>query len=110
MVNEVVAIQFAFVATAMVFAYIAINLMNSEHSLLFPFFLFGSIIMLVIMMAMSYKVIALDTSLNPLTNGVDNGYRFLLILVTIIGFYMLVFIIYRIFQAFIKKKGNQKFE
>lgn len=110
MVNEVIAIQLGYIATAMIFAYLSINLMTSEHSVLFPFFMIGSILMLIIMMNQSYKIIDLDVTLNPFTNGVDNGYLYLTILLTIIGFYMLIFIIYRVFQNFIKKKGKQKFE
>lgn len=97
MTTELMTIQFSFVAISMIFAYLAINFMESKHSVLFPFFLIASIVIMIVMIDNDNKIIDLSsTNINSTRTGVNAVYGGLNTILYVMGFYVLIFLIWSI--------------
>lgn len=95
MTTELMAIQLSFVATSMIFAYLAINFMESKHSVLFPLFLIGSIIVMIAMFNNDNKIIDISTTnINSTRIGVNAVYGGLNTFFYVLMFYVIIFFIY----------------
>jgi len=109
MTTELMAIQFSFVAISMIFAYLAINFMESKHSLLFPFFLIASIVIMMVMLDTDEKIINLSsTNINATRTGVNAVYGGMSTILYVILFYVFIFLLYSILTYAAEQKLKNK--
>lgn len=106
MTNETIAIQLSFMVVAIVFAYLAINFMDSKnHGVLFPFFLIGTIVMLIVMVDNDHKIINQSaTNINSTLTNVTAVYTGLNNILYVIIAYVFIFLLYSIGNYIVSRK------
>ena len=111
MSNELVAIQLSFLGVSMIFAYLAINFMDSKHSILFPFFLIGSIVFLIVMVDHDTKILMqMSPSVNTSSTNIFAVYSGLNWVLYVVIFYVFLFILYesvRYIMSYKKQIGGK---